>query len=138
MARPQNQKCAVKSFLSSCSADATAQCVYCGRPFCARHGVVLEDGEEVCSRKNCVAKREDLAHHLLYKEAALERNRGRLCGLPACSEHFSSQCNRCRSYFCNKHVFVAPDSVNEGQPLPDRPPIICRHCHERRPVWSRE
>ena len=131
-------KCAIKGFLSSCGEDASAQCVYCGRPFCQKHGVVLEEGEEVCSRKNCVAKREDLALHLVYNEKALERNRGRLCGLPACSEQFTSQCNRCRAYFCTKHVFVAPDSVNEGQPLPDRPPIICRHCHERRPVWTRE
>jgi hypothetical protein len=133
-----NQKCATKGFLSSCGDDATGLCVYCGRAFCARHGVILEEGEEVCSRKNCVAKREDLAVHLVYKSVVLERNRGKLCGLEVCVETFASQCTRCRGYFCTKHVFVAPDSVNEGQPLPDRPPIICRHCHERRPIWLRE
>jgi hypothetical protein len=97
-----------------------------------------EEGEEVCDRKNCVAKREDLARHLLYKETVLERNRGRLCGLEVCVDQFASQCTRCRGYFCTRHVFIAPDSVNEGHPIPDRPPIVCRHCHERRPIWLRE
>lgn len=133
-----NQKCAIKGFLSSCGDDATGMCVYCGRTFCAKHGVILEEGEEVCSRKNCVAKREDLAVHLVYKAVVLERNRGRLCGLEACGEQFVSQCTRCRGYFCTSHVFIAPDSVRDGEPLPDRPPIVCRHCHERRPIWSRE
>jgi hypothetical protein len=138
MALQPNQKCGIKGFLSSCGEDATGMCVYCGRTFCAKHGVILEEGEEVCSRKNCVAKREDLAVHLVYKTVVLERNRGRLCGLEVCVEQFVSQCTRCRGYFCTSHVFVAPDSVREGELLPDRPPIVCRHCHERRPIWSRE
>jgi hypothetical protein len=138
MALRPNQKCAIKGFLSSCGDDATAQCVYCGRAFCAKHGVVLEEGEEICSRKNCVAKREDLARHLVYKEVVLERNRGKLCGLEVCGGQFASQCTRCRGYFCAQHVFLASDSVGEGQPLPDRPPVVCRHCYERRPVWLRE
>jgi hypothetical protein len=133
-----NQKCATKGFLSSCGDGATGQCVYCGRAFCSKHGVILEEGEEVCSRKNCVAKREDLAVHLSYKGVVLERNRGKLCGIEVCAEAFASQCTRCRGYFCVKHVFVAPDSISEGQPIPDRPPIICRHCHDRRPIWLRE
>ncbi len=138
MALRPNQKCAIKGFLSSCGDDATAQCVYCGRAFCAKHGVVLEEGEEICSRKNCVAKREDLARHLVYKEVVLKQNREKLCGLEVCGEQFASQCTRCRGYFCAQHVFLASDSVGEGQPLPDRPPVLCRHCYERRPIWLRE
>ncbi|HEX5140251.1 MAG TPA: hypothetical protein VFX19_04875 [Dehalococcoidia bacterium] len=131
-------RCAIKGMLAACGAPATAQCVYCGRPFCEKHGVILEEGEEVCSRKNCVAKRDDLRSHLIYKAAVTDRNRERHCGLQACEQDFSLQCGRCKGFFCTTHAFLAPDSVNPNEPLPDHPPIICRHCHERRPIWQRE
>ena len=123
--------------LSKCGAESHAQCVYCARPFCSRHGVVLEDGMEVCSRKYCVAKREDLARHLVYKEAVLVRNRERLCGLEACDKSFVGQCNRCKGYFCQKHAPVSDEPPVESQSGTPQTVRQCRHCERRRPIWSR-
>jgi hypothetical protein len=118
--------------LTACGAEASAMCVYCGRTFCNRHGVVLEDGAEVCTRKSCVAKMDDLAVHLKYKEAVLQRNLERRCGLEVCDTEIQVQCNRCKGYFCAGHTQPWTETVTE------RPERTCRHCLARRPVWERE
>lgn len=125
--------CAVKSVLTSCGANATAQCVYCGRPFCDKHGEVMDDGYEVCTRKPCVTKKQDLAVHLLYKQSVLVRNRERLCGLEVCVEEFERQCRRCRGYFCRVHIRMSQEVVPEGEPSTE-----CVHCQERRSIWDRD
>lgn len=123
----------MKGLLTQCGAEATAQCVYCARPFCERHGVVLDDGHEVCTRKNCVAKKDDLARHLEYKAFVLRRNSERLCGIEICVEELAAQCRRCRGYYCKEHVRLSEEVVPEGQPATE-----CRHCRERRPIWIKE
>jgi hypothetical protein len=125
-------KCEIKGLLTTCGSLATAQCVYCGRPFCPKHGEVLEDGAEVCTRKNCVAKKEDLVVHLQYKEEVLTRNLGRVCGLHMCEVEIQVQCRRCKGYFCRDHTMPWTETVT------DRPERICAHCVERRAIWERE
>lgn len=134
----QGSVCAIKGFLSSCNAEATGVCVYCGRPFCQSHGVVLPNGEEVCRRKNCVAKRDDLAKHLEYKDAVLLRNRQRLCGIESCNNPFTGQCGRCKGYFCGKHTDSTYERVFEGQARFDQPASLCKHCQSRRGIWLRD
>lgn len=133
----QHGSCQVKGGLFKCGDAATAMCVYCGRPFCERHGVIGTDGEEVCDSKNCVAKREDLARHLVYKAAALELNRARRCGLDVCVEEFAGQCSRCKAYFCRGHVELREMMVTDEGVRAERLVLVCKHCWERRPIWER-
>ncbi|HWC30505.1 MAG TPA: hypothetical protein VG845_10535 [Dehalococcoidia bacterium] len=129
--------CQVKGGLFKCGTAANAMCVYCGRPFCERHGVIGADGEEVCDSKNCVAKREDLAVHLEYKEAVLGLNRERLCGIGECGAEFTWQCNRCRLYFCQSHLETREMPVMEEGMRFERPVLVCRHCWQRRSIWEK-
>ena len=134
----QGSVCAIRGLLSSCGAEAEGTCVYCGRSFCKNHGVFLPNGEEVCSRKNCVAKRDDLARHLEYKDAVLVRNRQRLCGIDGCSNQFAGQCARCKGYFCNKHAEPADDPALDDETRITAPPRVCRHCQVRRAIWLKD
>jgi hypothetical protein len=127
-----NATCQVKGAIKACGATATAQCVYCARTFCAKHGEVMEDGFEVCSRKVCTAKKEDLHVHLTYKAFVLERNLERLCGISECETSFQVQCNRCRGYFCVTHTRAWLETVTE------KPERTCSHCLERRPIWEKD
>ena len=131
------QTCQLKSGLFGCNGAQHGRCVYCGRIFCARHGVLLEEGAEVCARRECDAKRLDLQEHLSYKDTAQGRNSDRLCGLQACESALEAQCHRCRAYFCLGHLEAHEDIVqDEGARLP-RMVRMCRHCHVRRAIWAK-
>ncbi|HEX5368791.1 MAG TPA: hypothetical protein VFY10_05175 [Dehalococcoidia bacterium] len=130
--------CAIRGLLSSCGAEVQGTCVYCGRAFCKDHGVVLPNGEEVCSRKNCVAKRDDLARHLEYKDAVLLRNRQRLCGIESCGNEFAGQCARCKGYFCKKHAVISDDPALEAEVPIGHLAHVCKHCQARRAIWLKE
>lgn len=131
------QTCEVKRGLFRCEAQSAGVCQYCGRPFCERHGVRLDDGQEVCSRRFCVAKREDLVVHLAYKEAVGVRNEQRQCGIDACLYPVSGRCVRCSGYFCGKHVDSREETIFEGPVKVRRMATLCHHCHARRPIWLR-
>ena len=127
-----NATCQIKGFLTVCGATATAQCVYCGRAFCPKHGEIMEDSYEVCTRKACITKKQDLQVHLVYKEAVLERNLQRLCGIEVCETEIQVQCNRCKGYFCIEHTRPWLETVT------DKPEFTCHHCLERRSIWEQD
>jgi hypothetical protein len=124
--------CQIKGVLTACGATATAQCVYCARTFCSKHGEVMEDGYEVCVRKTCVAKKQDLQVHLSYKQVVFGRNVERLCGIEVCETEVQVQCNRCEGYFCIGHTQPWLETVTE------KPERTCGHCLQRRPLWEKE
>jgi predicted nucleic acid binding AN1-type Zn finger protein len=124
--------CQIKGVLTNCGAAATAQCVYCGRTFCPKHGEVMDDGYEVCTRKSCITKKQDLTVHLSYKETVLLRNLQRSCGIEVCGAEIQVQCNRCKGYFCLGHTQPWLETVTE------KPERTCAHCLERRPIWDQE
>ena len=130
-------KCEIKSGVFKCGDAATAICVYCGRHFCEKHGVIRDLGEEVCDSKNCVAKREDLEVHLAYKETVLVFNRQRICGLDVCEEEWVRQCSRCKGYFCTSHIGQTEMMVVDEGVRAQRLVLICRHCLDRRPIWDK-
>ena len=135
-----NGPCDIRGRLSRCKEAPIGICVWCGRRFCAKHGErVAADGSEVCSRENCVAKKLDVAAHLIYKDAAMDRNRsdGRPCGLETCSASFEAQCMRCKAYFCRSHLELHEDTVTEEGMQFRRPVPLCNHCWVRRPIWAR-
>lgn len=124
--------CQIKGMLASCGATATAQCVYCARTFCPKHGEIDDDGYEVCSRKPCILKKKDLQVHLVYKSVVLERNLTRACGIEVCVTEIQVQCNRCKGYFCTSHTRPWLETVT------DKPERTCAHCLQRRPIWDQE
>jgi hypothetical protein len=133
-----HETCRIKSLFGACGAEAVARCQYCNRSFCARHGVVLDDGQEVCSRKECVAKREDLERHLLYKDAVRRLNEANACGVPGCQGEIEAQCVRCKGLFCASHVRRREEQVLENQVRVSRMATTCRHCSARRAIWVRQ
>jgi hypothetical protein len=130
-------KCEVKSGLFKCGDSAAAVCVYCGRHFCDKHGVIRDLGEEICDSKNCVAKREDLDRHLVYKESVLSFNRERICGLEVCESEWERQCSRCKGYFCVSHIEQREMMVTDEGIRAERLVLVCRHCWDRRPIWEK-
>jgi hypothetical protein len=137
------QTCEVKvSVFGRCGANRFAVCQYCGRPFCERHGTVFNDEQglrqEVCTRKECVAKREDLARHLIYRASVLTRNETESCGIVDCSVELAAQCVRCKGYFCESHARRREDSLIENQVKIHRMANLCHHCTDRRAIWTRQ
>jgi hypothetical protein len=130
------------SIFIKCGGDTATVCQYCGRAFCGRHGVVFADGEgirqEVCSRKECVAKREDLDRHLLYRSFVQSRNEAGACGIDGCSTAVAAQCVRCKGLFCEDHVRKRQETVVENQVKVPRMANLCQHCWARRPIWLRD
>lgn len=92
----------------------------------------MEDAYEVCTRKACIAKKQDLQVHLVYKSAVLERNLQRLCGIESCATEIQVQCNRCKLYYCLAHTRPWLETITE------KPERTCQHCHERLPIWEQE
>ncbi len=132
-----SQTCQLKHRFSSCRADAIGVCQYCGRAFCRGHGVLLEDTQQICERKVCVQKRQDIARHLLYKDIVLKRNAEGLCGLLDCGSGYAGVCSRCRGYFCERHLRPRDETVIENRSPVARRVSMCDHCWARRPLWLR-
>jgi hypothetical protein len=99
--------------------------------------VVQADGQEICSRKFCVAKREDLVRHFEYKDAVLVRNEGGNCGVEGCRRGIGGRCARCTGYFCGHHVEAREEMFLQNQVRMRRMSTLCRHCWARRPIWLR-
>jgi hypothetical protein len=96
--------------------------------------VLLEEHQQVCFRKPCVAKRDDLAAHTVHREAVRSRNLARQCGIEGCDGGIETQCRPCRGYYCVRHTEVrtgeSPDGASGSQ-------FYCEHCWKRRPIWQR-
>lgn len=136
--RVASRVCEVKTGLfGACRTIGVAVCQYCGRAFCAAHGVRLEDGQEICARKRCQEKRSDLVRHLAYKEEVARRNLGGFCGVDGCQSRYGGQCSKCRGLFCLHHLHERQEIVRKGYTTFARPASMCDHCWRRRPLWSR-
>ena len=120
---------------STCGSAPVAMCQYCARPFCPAHGVVQEDGQEVCNRKECIAKREDLVVHLAYKELAQDRNAEQKCGIEGCEYALAGRCTRCQAYYCETHVGRREDVYLVNKVRMRRMATLCHHCWARREIW---
>mgnify|MGYP001553395265 CR=1 FL=1 len=101
----------------------------------AQHGVIQDDGQEICNRKECVAKKEDLLVHLAYKAAVAERNATRHCGIETCGAQAKGECIRCGGFFCDRHVENRVEKVIENKIALQRVASLCEHCYKRRTIW---
>ena len=131
------RRCELKRLFGRCGREVVGSCQYCGRPFCADHGVLLEEHQEVCYRKPCVAKRDDLARHLVYGAQVSSRNESRLCGVVDCVAEPASQCSRCRGLYCLRHTSMREEAPIERGIQMSRRVSLCHHCWLRRPIWQR-
>jgi hypothetical protein len=129
--------CRVKGGLFRCRGKAIALCQYCGRHFCEQHAELIAEHESVCSRRNCVAKRRDLIKHLEYKEAVFARNATKQCGIEGCKHSPEGLCARCRGFFCGRHVETRDELILVNNVRTSRMATLCRHCWDRRPIWTR-
>ncbi len=135
---PDERVCQVKGRFFRCGyASVIGLCQYCGRLFCAKHGEILDDGQEVCSRKFCVAKRDDLVVHLVYKDAVQRRNDAGRCGFEGCNAALGAECMRCKGSFCELHVHGREEMIMQNSVRVPRMATLCRHCWVRRPIWLR-
>jgi hypothetical protein len=113
------------------------RCIYCGRAFCGDHGELRDEGQEICSRKNCVAKRDDLVIHLHYVALVNRDNDAGVCGQRGCDEKPEGECGRCRGFFCTRHLDTREETVNRGRARVSQMATMCLHCWARRPIWTR-
>jgi hypothetical protein len=124
-------------FRGSCGRAAVGECVYCGKPFCERHGEEGADYTFVCDRKTCRAKFEDVQAHQQWKRRVYESNRISICAHEGCEERMRHICSRCRLLFCTEHVsehaIVTQSAL--GPPRKEMA-VICVHCRERRKLWD--
>lgn len=126
-----------RRWFSRCSAPAVGSCQYCGRAFCAQHGTLEDEYQEICNRPICREKQADVRDHLAYKQEAWERNQGLRCGHPDCLQRPSGQCSRCRLLFCESHLLERLETVRQGFSQITRPVSVCEHCAARLRLWSR-
>ncbi len=97
----------------------------------------LADGQEICERATCQRKRADLERHLAYKQAVAGRNHERLCGRADCSEQAAGQCSKCQGLFCFGHLEEREIEERSGATVVRVRGSLCRHCLQRRTLWSR-
>lgn len=121
----------------SCGNAATGQCVYCAEHFCGEHGTHGEDYYEVCRRRKCRAKWEDLAAHKEWVARHYHDNLAGYCAADECEEALEIPCERCQLRFCLPHV--RPTTVKEvelmgGESI--RSLMLCPHCEARRKLWD--
>jgi hypothetical protein len=110
--------------------------VYCGELFCETHGERGEDYLEVCHRKACQAKWQDVQSHHEWIERVRGANRVAVCAQELCEERMQHQCQRCRLMFCNRHLH--PQTIVDRLYDPPRRVslLLCPHCTARRELWD--
>ena len=120
----------------ACGAPPVGQCVYCGEPFCERHGELGADHHEVCSRSSCRTRYADVQRHLAWVAQCRPRNDISMCAEDGCMERMAHQCQRCHLRFCEAHM-RASDIVDRLQHPPRRMRLLmCGHCIDRRRIWN--
>ncbi len=124
--------------LLRCRRTLLGQCQYCARGFCARHGKVYDDGQEICVQKRCELLRVDVERHLVFKAEARARNAAGTCGEDGCPESPATRCDRCVCRYCAEHMKQVILTIPRGGELTTEAQLICDHCRARLPLWSEE
>lgn len=120
----------------ACGREVIASCVYCGEPFCESHGDRGPDFQDVCHRRACAAKQEDLRVHTAWRVQVAVSNRVSICAEIECGERMRFSCSQCRLLFCDTHVREHDVKDTRVQPPQKKRALVCAHCIERRKVWE--
>lgn len=119
-----------------CGLAASGQCVYCGEPFCERHGDRGADYHEVCQRKACQAKFADVRDHKAWIVDHAYANATGMCAVDECGTRMEHGCERCRLRFCGEHLRLKSVVEERGLRKQKRSLLLCPHCRERRKIWD--
>ncbi len=122
---------------AGCGREAVAECVYCGRPFCAAHGDRGPDYTDACHRRVCRTKLADVAAHQDWRQRMQVANAVGLCAEDGCAERSQHACSRCRLHFCIAHVHERTVLNRLTTPARRELALVCAHCHERRKLWDK-
>ena len=131
-------RCDHRGRFRGCREPLIGQCQYCARGFCARHGRIQADGQEICVEDRCERLRVDVEQHLLFKAAAKERNGNCRCGEPDCPQPPTLICERCHCRYCEDHLRQLIMTVRRGGERQTEAVAMCDHCRARLPLWSEE
>ena len=131
-------RCAHRGRLRRCREPLLGQCQYCAKGFCARHGRIQDDGQEICITDRCERLRVDVEQHLIFKAAAKALNQEQRCGQPDCPLPHSLICDRCSCRYCEDHLRQVIMTRPRGGELMTEAVAICDHCRARLPLWSEE
>ncbi len=131
-------QCDHRGRLRRCREQMIGQCQYCARGFCAGHGNILDDGQEVCVEQRCQRLKADVAQHLVFKAEARERNAEGRCGEPDCRQEHAMRCDRCGCRYCEDHLRQVIMTVTRGGETQSEAAAICDHCRARLPLWTEE
>lgn len=118
-----------------CGREAVTDCVYCGRPFCGEHGERGDQYMDVCARKHCRRKREDLDAHTVWRARVETANRVSVCADETCEARMRHACSRCTLLFCAEHVREMRVRDTTRQPAVEVKGLVCAHCADRRKIW---
>ena len=132
-----SRSCQFGRIFRRCPDAPAGVCQYCGRDFCRVHGACFDNGEEICGRSICRAKRVDVQAHLAYREAAQARSARGFCAEEGCGEPRWGQCSKCEALFCEQHLHDRDENIRRGLGVTARPASLCEHCWSRRKLWSR-
>lgn len=120
----------------ACGRPAITSCVYCGKPFCDRHGERGPDYMDVCSRSECQGKLRDIQEHQSWRREGAGSNSVSVCAEPECGLRLQHQCYQCRLGFCDAHL-KEQDFTDKNRTPPRRVrALICAHCLARSKVWG--
>ncbi len=131
-----SSRCQLGGRLFRCTNPGMYVCQYCARSFCEEHATYVEGHEEVCARRECRAKWDDLQLHFRYREFVFARNRAGVCGVEGCEGRFGYVCSLCQGQFCPDHLSERLYPVFDGYRRREEPRSVCDHCWERRKIWS--
>ena len=122
--------------LLRCRRPIAGQCQYCALGFCNRHGLLRDDGQQICSASTCQLKIRDVEAHLIFKTAAAQHNVEGRCGMPDCDAPHIHDCERCQRRFCLPHLVQAVVTVVRGTERAIEAVRMCHHCHQRLALWT--
>lgn len=131
-------RCDHRGRIRRCREPLLGQCQYCARGFCAQHGRVEDDGQEICVEQRCERLQADVEQHLEFKASARLRNQDGLCGEPECGQPLSLICERCSCRYCEDHLRQVIMTVSRGGEMQTEAIAMCDHCRARLPLWSEE
>jgi hypothetical protein len=96
-----------ESSITVCFRTPAAQCVICGRHFCAQHGDVENSVCRLCkaSYRRKLQQEAAAQAEIERREEAEQRNTdGNLCGWTECPNPLYARCERCGLSYCPRHV----------------------------------
>jgi hypothetical protein len=120
----------------ACGRPTVTACVYCGEPFCDHHGTRHENYTDVCTRRACETKQEDLRLHLEWKARVTVSNDVSFCAQEECGERMRHQCSQCHLLFCADHVTEQDVAESRARGARKVRLLMCTHCVARRKIWE--